>query len=132
MTQTRSVIVERQLPWPPEKVWRALTQPHLIAEWLMRNDFQPVMDHAFQLHGDWGSVNCRVTEIEPPRVLAYTWEAFGLETVVTWTLSPDGAGTHLRLEQAGFLSEPAHDRFFQGAQQGWAGFLAKLEQVLAA
>ena len=55
-TATRSVVVEREIPYPPEKIWRALTQPHLIEEWLMKNDFNPVVGHRFKLRGDWGGV----------------------------------------------------------------------------
>ena len=51
---TRTVVVEREIPYPPEKIWRALTQPHLIEEWLMKTDFEPVVDHKFTLRGDWG------------------------------------------------------------------------------
>ncbi len=126
--ETRAVVVEREIAFPPEKIWRALTQPHLIAEWLMQNDFQPVLDHRFQLRADWGSVDCRVRAIEPNRTLSYTWAAFGLETIVTWTLTPTPAGTHLRMEQAGFGPDQA--KAFQGAKFGWQNFLAKLEQVL--
>jgi len=99
MTETRSAIVEREIAFPPEKIWRALTQPHLIADWLMQNNFQTAIDHRFQFRGDWGSVDCRVLAIEPNRSLSYTWAAMGLESVVTWTLTPAGKGTHLRMEQ---------------------------------
>ena len=68
-TETRSVVVEREIPHPPEKIWRALTQPHLIEEWLMKNDFKPVADHKFNLRGDWGAVDCQVLKIEPLRTL---------------------------------------------------------------
>jgi uncharacterized protein YndB with AHSA1/START domain len=54
-TETRSVVVEREMPYPPEKIWRTLTQPNLIEEWLMKNDFKPVVGHHFNLRGDWGS-----------------------------------------------------------------------------
>ena len=65
-SEIRSVVVERDIPHPPEKVWRALTQPHLIAEWLMRNDFVPAIGHRFNLQGDWGGVlDCEVLSIEP-------------------------------------------------------------------
>jgi uncharacterized protein YndB with AHSA1/START domain len=130
-TETLSVIVERDLPFPAERIWRALTQPHLIAEWLMKNDFEPVLDHRFKLSADWGSVDCRVLTVEPNKTLAYTWEAMGLGTLVTWTLTPTGAGTHLRLEQSGFRPEPDHRRYFEGAKWGWNGFFAKLEEVVA-
>ena len=127
---TVAVVVERDLPWPPEKIWRALTQPHLIEEWLMKTDFQPTKGAAFQLSADWGSVDCRVLEIEPNRSLVYTWTAFGVETVVAFTLNPTAAGAHLRVEQSGFSPAPEHQRFVQGAQFGWQSFLAKLEQLL--
>ena len=72
-TETRAVIVEREIPYPPEKIWRALTQPHLIEEWLMKNDFKPVVDHRFSLRADWGAVDCQVMAIEPNKTLSYTW-----------------------------------------------------------
>ena len=127
--ETLSVVVEREVPFPPEKIWRALTQPHLIAEWLMKNDFQPVVDHRFKLSADWGSVDCRVLAVEPNRTLAYSWGAHGLDSVVTWTLTPAGAGTRLRMEQSGF--RPDQPQFYQGAKAGWPRFFASLEQVLA-
>jgi uncharacterized protein YndB with AHSA1/START domain len=126
--ETRSVIMEREVAFPPEKIWRALTQPHLIAEWLMKNDFLPAKDHRFTLRGDWGSVDCKVLAVEPHKVLSYTWDAMGLESIVTWTLTPTSAGTHLRVEQAGF--RPDQQQAYQGAQYGWRKFLGNLEQVL--
>jgi uncharacterized protein YndB with AHSA1/START domain len=127
--ETRSVIVEREIPHSPEKIWRALTQPQLIEEWLMKNDFMPVADHRFNLRADWGAVDCQVLAIEPNKTLSYTWAAYGLESVVTWTLTPSGTGTHLRMEQSGF--RPDQQQAYQGAKYGWQQFLAKLEQVLA-
>jgi uncharacterized protein YndB with AHSA1/START domain len=127
--ETRSVIIEREVAFPPEKIWRALTQPHLIAEWLMTNDFQPTVDHRFVLRGDWGSVDCKVLTLEPNKTLSYTWDAMGLESVVTWTLTPTSTGTHLHLEQAGFRLD--QEQAFQGAQWGWNKFLGNLEQVVA-
>jgi uncharacterized protein YndB with AHSA1/START domain len=128
-TETLSVIVEREVPHPPEKIWRALTQPHLIEEWLMKNDFQPVLDHRFNLRGDWGAVDCQVTAIEPNTTLSYTWAAMGLESVVTWTLTPTGAGTRLRMEQSGF--RPDQQQAYQGAKFGWQKFFGNLERVVA-
>jgi uncharacterized protein YndB with AHSA1/START domain len=127
--ETRSVIVEREMAFPPEKIWRALTQPHLIAEWLMKNDFKPVVDHRFSLRGDWGAVECQVMVVEPNKTLTYTWGALGLESVVTWTLTPTRTGTHLRMEQSGF--RPDQQQAFQGAKVGWSRFFASLEQILA-
>ena len=128
--ETRSVIVEREISWPPEKVWRALTQPHLIEDWLMKNDFKPVVGHRFDLSADWGKVDCEVREVEPNRTLSYSWDALGLESIVTWTLTPSGTGTHLRMEQVGF--RPDQQQAYQGAKYGWPKFFEKLEQVLAA
>src|SRR3954468_23592779 len=99
--ETPTVVVEREIAHPPEKIWRALTQPHLIAEWLMRNDFAPTVGHSFKLTGDWGSVDCQVQVVEPDRTLSYSWDAMGLESTVTWTLTATDGGTHLRMEQAG-------------------------------
>jgi len=127
--ETLSVVVEREIPYPPEKIWRALTQPQLIEEWLMKNDFKPIVDHRFNLRADWGAVDCQVLAIEPNRTLSYTWAAYGLESVVTWTLTAAGTGTHLRMEQSGF--RPDQKQAYQGAKGGWQRFFAALEQVLA-
>jgi uncharacterized protein YndB with AHSA1/START domain len=134
--ETRTVVVEREIAHPPEKLWRALTQPHLIAEWLMQNDFAPVVGHRFKLSGDWGGVlDCEVIEIEPQETLSYTWNyahddpAYALESVVTFTLTPTPAGTHLRMEQSGF--RPSQKQALGGAHAGWNQFMEKLETVLA-
>jgi uncharacterized protein YndB with AHSA1/START domain len=127
--ETRSVVVEREIAHPPEKIWRALTQSHLIDEWLMKNDFEPVVGHRFNLRGDWGGVDCQVLEIEPRKTLSYSWAANGLESVVTWTLTPTSKGVNLRMEQSGF--RPDQEQFYQGAKGGWQKFFANLEQVLA-
>jgi uncharacterized protein YndB with AHSA1/START domain len=128
-TETLSVIVEREIPCPPEKVCRALTQPHLIEEWLMKNDFNPVVGHRFNLRADWGTVDCQVLAVEPNKTLSYTWAAYDLKSVVTWTLTPTSMGTRLRMEQSGF--RPDQQQYYQGAQGGWQRFFAALEQVLA-
>jgi uncharacterized protein YndB with AHSA1/START domain len=126
---TRSVIVEREIPFRPEKIWRALTQPQLIEEWLMQNDFKPEVGHRFDLRADWGSVGCQVLAIEPNKTLSYTWAAYGLESIVTWTLTATSTGTHLRVEQSGFRND--QQQAFQGAKYGWQRFFANLEKVLA-
>jgi uncharacterized protein YndB with AHSA1/START domain len=128
-TETRSVVVEREMAFPPEKIWRALTQPHLIEEWLMKNDFKPVVDHRFSLSADWGAVDCQVLTVEPNKTLSYTWGAYGLGSVVTWTLTPTSTGTRLRMEQSGFRSD--QQQAYQGAKAGWPRFFAALEQLLA-
>ena len=128
-TDTLSVVVEREMPFPPEKIWRALTQPQLIEEWLMKNDFKPVVGHSFNLRADWGAVDCQVLAVEPNKTVSYTWGAYGLESVVTWTLTPTSGGTRLRMEQSGF--RPDQQQYYQGAQTGWQRFFANLEKVLA-
>ncbi len=90
----------------------------------MKNDFKPVVDHRFNLRGDWGAVDCQVLAVEPNKTLSYTWAAMGLESVVTWSLTPTSTGTHLRMEQSGFQA-------YQGAKFGWQKFFAALEQVVA-
>jgi uncharacterized protein YndB with AHSA1/START domain len=134
-TETRSVVVEREIAHPPEKLWRALTQPHLVEEWLMKNDFAAVVGHRFNLRGEWGGVlDCEVLAVEPPTTLAYTWNfehddpAYALKSVVTFTLTPTATGTHLRMEQAGF--RPSQKQAYGGAFAGWAKFFTNLEQLL--
>jgi uncharacterized protein YndB with AHSA1/START domain len=103
-TETRSVVVEREIPYPPEKIWRALTQSHLIEEWLMKNDFKPVVDHRFNLRADWGAVDCKILAVEPNKTLSYKWAAYGLESVVTWTVTPTIARrTSSRISSSGML-----------------------------
>jgi uncharacterized protein YndB with AHSA1/START domain len=128
-TETLSVVVEREVAFPAEKIWRALTQPHLIEEWLMKNDFKPVVGHGFNLSANWGVLDCQVLVVEPNTTLSYTWNGLGLESVVTWTLTPTGTGTRLRMEQTGF--RPEQQQAYQGARFGWPRFFASLEQVLA-
>ena len=128
-TETLSVVVEREIPHLPEKIWRALTQPHLIEEWLMKNDFEPVVSRRFNLRADWGAVDCQVLAVEPNKTLSYTWAAYGLESVVTWTLTPTSTGTRLRMEQSGF--RPDQQQAYRGAKGGWQRFFANLERVLA-
>jgi len=137
-TETLSVVVEREIPYPPEKIWRALTQPHLIEEWLMNNDFTPDVGRRFNFRADFlpnGVLDCEVLAVEPNKKLSYTWNSthdnavYNLKSVVTWTLTPTTTGTRLRMEQSGFL--PDQQQYYQGAKGGWQQFFAALEQVLA-
>lgn len=131
---TRSVIIEREFPHPPEKVWRALTESSLMEQWLMKNDFQPVVDHSFTLRADpvpnWnGVIACKVVAAEPCKTLSYTWGTLGTATVVTFTLTPTDTGTHLRMEHSGFRAD--QEANYKGANYGWQKFLGKLEGVVA-
>jgi uncharacterized protein YndB with AHSA1/START domain len=131
---TRTLVIQRELPHPPEKVWRALTEGPLIEEWMLKNDFRPEVGHRFHFRVDpmpqWdGVIDSEVLAVEPYERLSYTWNALGLESVVTWTLTPTDGGVRLRMEQSGF--GPDHDHAYQGANYGWQGFLGNLERVLA-
>jgi len=141
---TQSIVVEYELPDPPEKVWRALTEPQLLARWLMPNDIKPVVGHQFTFQAapvpGWdGVVHCEVLEVEPCRRLRYSWrggsdkiQEYGarLDTVATWTLTPSaGGGTHLRLDHDGF---PLESFAFTAMNKGWRGKVAeRIAQVLA-
>lgn len=137
--QTKSIAVEYDLPFPPARVWRALTEPALLARWLMPTDMQPRVGQAFtfrtQAMPGWdGVVNCEILELEREKRLRYTWkggpESLQVDTVVTWTLTPTNAGTRLGLEQTGFSSDMP--RAYGGAQYGWQKMAGQqLPQVLA-
>jgi uncharacterized protein YndB with AHSA1/START domain len=130
---SRTLVIEREMPHPPEKVWRALTHGALIEEWLMKNDFQPVVGHRFSFRSTpvpgWdGVIESEVQVIEPNSRLAYSWGTMGTTSVVTWTLTPTKAGTHLRMEQTGFRSE--QDAAYKGATYGWTKFIGNMERVV--
>jgi len=128
-TETQSVVVEREFRYPPEKIWRALTQPHLIEEWLMKNDFKPIEGRSFNFSANWGAVDGRVETVEQHSTLSYTWDTKDLKSVITWTLTPTSTGTRLRMQQSGF--QPDQRSYYQGAKVGWPRFFEALEQVLA-
>jgi uncharacterized protein YndB with AHSA1/START domain len=140
-TATRSLVVEREMPHPPQKIWRALTQGALIEQWLMKNDFQPVVGHRFNFRAapmppHWNGVtDCEVLVVEPYERLSYSWNASGeeaeggLKTVVTWTLTPVKGGVLVRMEQSGF--RPEDETFYQGASYGWQKMVGGLERVTA-
>ena len=134
-SDARPVVVERELPFPPERVWRALTEPRLIGEWLMAGDVAAVPGHVFRLQGEWGGVNCTVLEAEPHRLLSLSWDhphaeaAFDLRTVVTFRLVPTTRGTRLVVEQRGV--RPDQPRAYGGARAGWPRHLESLERVVA-
>ncbi len=131
---TRTLVIEREMPHPPEKVWRALTQSSLMEEWLMKNDFQAVAGHRFTFRATpvpkWnGVIDCEVLVVEPNSRLSYSWGSLGLMTVVTWTLTPTKGGTHVRMEHSGFRSEESAN--YKGASYGWQKFIGSLERVVA-
>ena len=131
--ETRSLVIEKEMPHPPAKVWRALTEGQLIEEWLMKNDFQPVAGHRFSFRSTpvqgWdGVINGEVLVVDPPARLSYTWSTMGMQNDVAWTLTPTEGGTHLRMEQSGF--GPNQEANYKGASYGWKNFIGKLEQVV--
>ena len=132
------LVVERDMPHAPEKVWKALTTSHLVAEWLMQNDFEPQLGHRFNFRAKpvmgWNGVtDCEVLEIEPCRTLAYSWNASGeqaadgLKSTVTWTLTPIDGGTRVRMEHSGFRPQDEMGR--QAMSGGWPRILGRLEQI---
>jgi uncharacterized protein YndB with AHSA1/START domain len=133
-TETRTLVIEKELPYPPEKIWRALTQGVLIREWLMDNDFQPVVGHRFNFRStpmpNWnGIIDSEVLAVEPNKTLSYSWDSLGLESVVVWTLVATNGGTLVRMEQSGF--RPDQEANYQGANYGWQRFISNLERVVA-
>lgn len=130
---TRTLVIEREMPHPPEKIWRALTQSSLMEEWLMKNDFQPEVGHRFTFRATpmpkWnGVIDCEVLVVEPHSRLSYSWGSLGMGSVVTFTLTPTESGTHLRMEQSGF--RPDQEANYKGANYGWQKFLGNLERVV--
>ena len=121
--QNEAVTFEFDLPHRPEKVWRALTEPELMSQWLLPViGFELAPGKAFtlqtQAYPGWdGTVNCRLVEIEPQRKLAYTWTVPFLDTVVTFTLVPTESGTRLSVVQSGF--KPDQKQEFGGSRYGW-------------
>ena len=129
---TRTLVIERDIPHPQEKIWRALTQSALVEDWLMKNDFQPVVGHRFNFRSTpapgWdGVIACEVLVVEPKSRLSYSWGTMGMVSLVAWTLTPTKDGTHVRMEQTGFRSE--QDAAYKGATYGWTKFIGNLERV---
>lgn len=134
MSASDTLSMDFDLPHAPEKVWRALTDPLLLSEWLLPVfDFTLEKDTAFRFKtrafpGWDGTVSCRFIEIAPGKKLSYTWSVPGMDTIVTFTLTPTASGTRLSLEQSGF--EPRHKREFGGARYGWKMMGEKLAALL--
>ena len=134
-SQIEAISFEVDLPHGPEKVWRALTDPVLLAEWLLPVlDLKLVPGAAFtfkaQPQPGWdGIVNCRFLEIEANRKLSWAWVVGDIDTVVTFTLAPTASGTRLSLVQSGF--KPDQKKNFGGARYGWKLMGGKLVELLA-
>ncbi|MCW3840656.1 SRPBCC domain-containing protein [Micromonospora yasonensis] len=140
MSEPGAIAVDQFLAHPPAKVWRALTDSDLLARWLMPNDFRPVPGHRFTFHttprpaqGFDGIVHCEVLELDAPHRLRWAWRGGRLDTVVTWSLVPEGRGTRLFLEHAGFdPDDPVQRRTFTLLDGGWRSHVwPRLSQALA-
>ena len=128
-----------EMPHPPEKLWRALTQPHLIAEWLMKNDFKPVIGHRFSLRAirnlaGTASLTVEVLVVEPNKTLSYAWGAgeadLAIQSVVTFIAHAGGRLARIcAWSRLGF--RPDQKQNYQGAKYGWQHFFGRLEQLLA-
>ncbi len=132
--QTESLAFEFDLRHSPKKVWRALTDPVLLAEWLLPVvglKLEPGTAFTFktQPYPGWdGTVSCRLLEVEEPRKISYAWVAIDIDTVVTFTLTPTESGTRLSLVQSGF--KPTQKQNFGGARYGWKMMGGKLVDLL--
>ncbi|MBM4244492.1 MAG: SRPBCC domain-containing protein [Deltaproteobacteria bacterium] len=129
----RTLHVERHLPQPPARVWRALTKSWLVEQWLMSNDMVPEVGRRFAFRAQGGLTRCEVLAVEEPCRLAWRWGdgrkgGGALRTVVTWTLEPSGEGTLLRLEHAGFGVRD--ERACEAMRAGWPRVLARLAEVV--
>ena len=121
------------LAHPPAAVWKALTDPDLMQRWWVRGDIQPVVGHEFTLDmGGWGVQACRVTAVEPERLLQYSFAESVLDSVITWRLVPEGTGTRLFLEHRDFdLDSPLGRQAYEGMGRGWPGVQRRIAEVLA-
>jgi len=129
---------------PKETVWEYLTKPELLAQWLMKNNFEPVVGHEFQFRTNPipsldfdGICHCKVLEIIPFEKLSYSWKGgsgrgdITLDTLVVWNLTSDDNGTQLLLEHSGF-GKGEHLNFFPGMTDGWIKNVQKMTDRLNA
>jgi uncharacterized protein YndB with AHSA1/START domain len=112
----------------PAAVWRALTEPELLARWWAVGDIKPIVGHRFTLDmGGWGQQPCEVLEVEPGRLLRFTFAEGVLDTIITWRLAAEGGGTRLFLRHAGFVEGSDS---LKGMGNGWPALLRRIEPVL--
>jgi uncharacterized protein YndB with AHSA1/START domain len=132
MNETNVIQVDHLYSFPASRVWEALTDPALHARWWAAGDIRPIVGHRFELHmGKWGKQACEVLEVEPERLLKYRFATGTLDTVVTWQLLPEGAGTRLTLRHEGFnLDTPMGRAALEGMAPGWPRILVQLQTVL--
>ena len=128
-----SIDCDQFIARPPAAVWRALTEPDLLARWWAAGDIKPVVGHRFTLNmGSWGEQPCEVLEVDPGRLLSYTFAEGTLDTTITWRLEPEGEGTRLFLTHAGFdTGTPAGRSALDGMGNGWPGLLKRMARAVA-
>jgi uncharacterized protein YndB with AHSA1/START domain len=127
VTDPQTIHADEFLAHPPVRVWRALTDPELLARWLMPNDFKLEVGHRFTFQTTpmpWakfdGTVKCEVLDFETERMLLISWVGGTLDTTVTWRLVPEGHGTRVFVEHTGFdLDDPIHALAFKNMGSGW-------------
>ncbi|HTP10257.1 MAG TPA: SRPBCC domain-containing protein [Anaerolineae bacterium] len=134
MTQLRNIQLEQFIHHSPARVWQALTDPALLARWWAAGDVRPVVGHRFTLDmgAPFGQQPCEVLAVEPNRLFSYAFASGTLNTIVTWRLEPEGNGTRLFLEHAGFdLDSPIGPMAFNGMGAGWPAILTRIEPLLS-
>jgi uncharacterized protein YndB with AHSA1/START domain len=134
MTQLRDIHLEQFIAQPPARVWQALTDPTLLAQWWAAGDVRPVVGHHFTLDmgAPFGQQACEVLAVDKERLFSYTFAPGTLNTIITWRLQPEGAGTRLFLDHVGFdLDSPIGPMAFNGMSAGWPNILPRIEPVLS-
>ncbi|MFF5189440.1 SRPBCC domain-containing protein [Streptomyces sp. NPDC000345] len=131
-TTPTAVHCDQFLPHPPSAVWKALTEADPHARWWAAGDVRPVVGHRFTLDmGPWGEQPCEVLDVDPERLLRYSFADGSLDTTITWRLEPEGTGTRLFLTHDGFdLDSPLGRAAFEGMGQGWPHVLSHLTKTL--
>jgi uncharacterized protein YndB with AHSA1/START domain len=144
MTDGNRIEVDQFLPYSPRRVWRALVDPQQLSRWLMPNDFEPRVGHRFTFRTTpkpmmnfAGVIQCEVLDVDPEKLLRISWvdrAGSGLDSTVTWRLEPEGRGTRLMLEHAGFdLSDPIQRMAQRALDGGWRSVaVTSLLQALVA
>lgn len=132
MKETASIRVEHTYSQPPARVWRALTEPALIAKWWGAGDIAPIVGHRFDLDmGQWGKQPCLILAVEPEKLLKFKFSEGRLDTTITWELRAEGTGTLLTLTHEGFdISSPMARAAFDAMKQGWPLVLARVVGAL--
>jgi len=132
MKEKGTIRLEHVYSQAPARVWRALTEPALVARWWAAGDIRAVVGHRFDMDmGPWGMQPCEVLAVEPERLLRYRFAQPTLDTIITWELAQEGSGTRLTLTHEGFdLDSAMGRRAFEGMKPGWPGILAKIATTL--